>query len=224
METVEKFVLTQDDFLFFERQVLSMGYRENTTTNIRRLFERLEITPPRKVIGREVTYSYKSREIGNNYTVILHTTYIRASKKWRETDTDSGWCLIIEGDKAKYFAKPFLRTKGFILKFLRYAWVTKWKVDHRPLCPECQAYMQIAKKKDKRQYYWACHKNTIHAENKPVFSSWDFGFPLNATKFVNIRREYTIRYHRKNKKEGKIVTPAPKIRKKSIIGKPENLV
>lgn len=219
----EKFVLTHDDFLFLEKTLLDMGYLEETTTYSKRLFERLNLIPPRSITGREATYIYKSREQGNNYTVIIHTTYLKASKKWRDTSTDAAWCLIAEGDNAKYFARPFLRTKGFVLKFLRYAWVTKWKVDHRPLCPQCQDFMDIAKKIEPRGYYWICRNNVRHDENKPVFSPWDFGLPLKASKFVSIRRDYTKRYNDKNKKEGKTPTSARKIRKPWESKKPENL-
>ncbi len=144
-------------------------------------------------------------------------------KSGESRGTDAGWILIAEGDKARYFAKPFNRTKGFILKFLRYAWVTKWKVDNRPLCPECQAYMHITKKASTRQYYFICRHKISHKNGEPVFQPWDVGLPLKALKFVSIRREYTERYNKKIKDEGKIVTPARKIRKPWNIGKPENL-
>ncbi len=220
----KELVLTEDDFLFIERMLLDMGYREFTTGDSKKEFLRLNLSPPRPIVGREVSFSYKAREKGNNYTVILHTTYLKASKKWRDKETDAGWNLITEGDKAKYFAKPFSRTKGFILKFLRYAWVSRWKVEHRPLCPECQALMHIAKKDDKRQYYWICRNNIRHTEDKPVFLPWDFGLPLKATAFVKVRRAYTARYKKKVKKSGLKVTPAQKIRKPWKVGNPENLV
>ena len=219
----EKFVLTKDDFLFLEKTLLDMGYLEETTTYSKRLFDRLNLVPPRTITGRESTYIYKSREQGNNYRVIIHTTYLKASNKWRDTSNDAAWCLIAEGDQAKYFARPFLRTKGLVLKLIRYAWVTKWKVDHRPLCPQCQDFMDIVKRVEPRGYYWICRNNVRHDENKPVFSPWDFGLPFKASKFVDIRREYTKKYNDKNKKEGKTPTPARKIRKSWIVKKPENL-
>jgi len=219
----EVLVLTEDDFLFTERMLLSMGYREFTIGDSRKEFLRLNLSPPRRIVGREVSFGYKPREKGNNYNVVLHTTYVRALKKWRDKDTDAAWNLIADSDKAKYFAKPFSRTKGFILKFLRYAWVSRWKVEHRPLCPECQNLMHIAKKEDKRQYYWICRNDIRHTENKHVFLPWDFGLPLKATAFVKVRRAYTARYKKKVKKSGKNVTPAQKIRKPWDIGNPENL-
>ena len=224
MKTNEVLVLTEDDFLFMERMLLGMGYHEITIGDSKKEFLRLNLSPPRPIIGREASYIYKSREKGNNYSVILHTTYLKAPRKWRDKETDAGWNLIAEGDKAKYFAKPFSRTKGFILKFLRYAWVSKWKVDHRPLCRECQALMNISKKEGSRQYYWSCLNNQMHTENKPVFSSWDFGLPLKASEFVKVRRAYTERYKKKVKKTGKKVIPAQNIRKPWNTKNKENLV
>jgi len=223
VETIENFILTEDDFLFIEHQFLSMGFRENTKFDSARLFERLNLIPPRTITGREASYIYKSHAQGNNYAVIIHTTYLKASKKWRDKGTDAAWCLIAEGDKAKYFAKPFSRTKGFILKLLRYAWVTKWKVDHRPLCPQCHYLMDINRKIEPRQYYWICRNNLRHDVDAPVFEPWDSGLPLKAAKFVSIRRAYTARYHKKLKKEGKVVTPARKIRNPWEIKNLENL-
>ncbi len=221
METKKtELLLTEDDFLFLEKMILSMGYRNITRNDSSKEFLRLNLSPPRPIRGRETSYRYTN----NGYTVFLHTTYLEASKKWRDKGTDAGWILIAEGDKARYFAKPFSRTKGFIMKFLRYAWVTKWKVDNRPLCPECKAYMHITKKVGTRQYYFICRNMISHKKEQPLFLPWDVGLPFNALKFLNIRREYSEKYNKKIKDGGKAVTPARKIRKTWKIGRPENLV
>lgn len=214
----QEFILTENDFLFMERMIFSMGYHKITRSDSSKTFIRLNLSPPRPIVGRETSYKYTN----NGYTVILHTSYLEASKKWRAKGTDVGWNIIVEGDKEKYFAKPFQRTKGFILKFLRYAWISKYKVDNRPLCKECHAYMNIHRKVKTRQYFWVCGNNEKHLESKSVFLSWDYKLPPKALKFVKIRRIYTARYNTKNKKEGKIVTPAAKIRKRWSIGNPEN--
>lgn len=218
MEEV-KFSLSQDDFLFLDRKLLDTGYHKITRSDQRKLFMRLSLIPPREVTGREVTYFYTN----HGYTSIVHTTYLEKEKKWRETGEDSGWVLIREGDRAIYFARPFQRKKGFIIKLLRYAWVTKWKVDHRPLCVECNAYMHIHRKKSSRQYFWICDKVEKHNEQKPIFLPWDYMLPKKAYEFVKIRRSYAERYHKKNKKEGKERKPAPLIRKSWKISNPENL-
>lgn len=215
----EKFSLVSDDFLFLDRKMLDIGYRKITKSDQRKLFARLGLIPPREVTGRETTYFYTN----HGYTAIVHTTYLEKEKMWRQTNEDSGWVLIREGDKAIYFARPFKRTKGFIIRLLRYAWVTKWKVDHRPICDECKAYMFIHRKKNSRQYFWMCDKNENHKEQKPVFHSWDYLLPPKAYDFVKIRRAYTERYYKRNKKMEVVRTPASLIRKQWIISNPENL-
>lgn len=219
-EKTPKFVLTSNDFLFLERMLMNMGYHKITRYDSRKNFLRLNISAPRPIIGRESSYYYNH----NGYTVILHTTYLEKEKKWRNIGIDAGWNLIAQGDKALYFARPFERTKGFIIKFLRYAAISKWKVDHRPLCPKCNAYMVIFRKINTRKYFWACFNTTRHENNSPEFLFWDYELSPDDLKFVNIRREYTQRYNAKNKKEGKKVTPAAVKRKKWVIGKPENLI
>lgn len=218
-EETPKFILTYEDFQFIEKNLLGIGYQKIYQHDSRKTFLRLNLSPPRRIVGREASYWYSH----NGYTVILHTSFLEKEKKWREKGTDIGWNLISEGDEARYFARPFQRKKGFVLKFLRYAWISKWKVDHRPLCPKCQAYMYIQRKKNTRSYYWSCDHNDLHPDGKPVFLSWDYGLPPKATMFIGIRRENTKRYNEKNKKEGKKITPAAVKRKKWIIGKPENL-
>lgn len=215
----ERFNLTTDDFVFLDSKLSELSFSKVNTKDQRKLFHQLGLIPSREITGRETTYSYTN----HGYTVIIHTTYLEKENKWRETGTDSGWVLIRDGDKAIYFARPFQRKKGFILKLLRYAWVTKWKVDNRPLCPECSGYMNIHRKKGKRQYFWMCSKQMYHKEEKFVFLPWDYMLPKKATEFVKIRRAYTEKYKAKNKEEGKERTPAPKIRKKWTISNPENL-
>ena len=197
-----------------------MGYHKITRNDSSRTFTRLKLLPPRPIEGRETSYRYTN----NGYTVILHTTYLELEKKWRDTGTDIGWNLIVEGDKEKYFARPFQRKKGFILKFLRYAWVSKWKVDNRPLCPDCNSYMHIHRKKGTRQYCWICLNSKRHSDHRFTSLCWDHRLPKKATEFVKIRRAYTKRYNDKNRKAGKVVVPAAVIRKKWEIGSPENLI
>jgi hypothetical protein len=218
---LEKFNLTENDFLFLDRMILGMGYHKITKNDSRKTFLRLNLSPPRPIVGRETSYYYNGRN--GVYSVILHTSYLEAEKKWRNTGEDAGWNLIAEGDKPLYFAKPFKRTKGFIIRFLRYAWISKWKVDNRPLCLECHAYMDIQRKRGSRQYFWACHKKEKHTSLNPRFVLWDYGLPKKASEFVRIRRSYSSRYRSKNKKLGIVRRPAAVIRKIWHVGTPENL-
>jgi hypothetical protein len=196
-----------------------MGYHRVTRGDFYRTLVRLDLSAPRSIEGKEASYRYTN----NNYTVKLHTTFLEKEKKWRDKSTDIGWILIVEGDEAKYFARPFQRKKGFVLKFLRYAWITKWKVDHRPLCPECNGYMDIHRKRGTRQRFWICLNKKNHSGGTPTYLSWDHELPRKASEFLEIRRAYAERYNAKNREIGKIPTPAAKIRKKWPIGNPENL-
>lgn len=213
-----KFRLTVDDFVHFNDKMREIGFLSVEISDQKKLFYRLGLIPPREITGREKTYAYHN----HGYTVIVHTTYLEKEKKWRDTGTDSGWVLIREGDEAVYFARPFKRSKGFILKLLRYAWITKWKVDHRPLCSECKGYMSIHRKKGTRQYFWICNKNEYHKELNAIFLPWDYMLPKKASDFVAIRREITEKYKEDNKKKGITRTPSPLLRKKWTISNPEN--
>lgn len=219
----EKFFLTEDDFLFFDKMILSINFVKKSRNSSQTDLIRLGLFPPphRKIFGKETTYEYINPDHG--YKVVVHITYLEEERMWRDKGTDSGWILIVERDKAIYFAKPFQRKKGFIMRMLRYVWVTKWKVDHRPLCPKCQGYMNLARKKTTGQYFWACSKNLFHDNSKPQFLPWDYSLPPKALEFVKIRRAYTASYRAKNIKLGKKVTRASKIRKRWIIKNPHNL-
>jgi hypothetical protein len=215
----EKFELTVDDFVFLDAKMQEIGFLSTEISDQKKLFYRLGLIPPREITGREKTYSYHN----HGYTVIIHTTYLEKEKKWRDTGTDSGWVLIRKGDEAVYFARPFKRSKGFIIKILRYAWITKWKVNNRPLCHECRGYMDIYRKKGSRQYFWICNKSKSHNDQRATFLPWDYMLPKKASEFVSIRRTDTEKYKKKNARDGIERTPAAKIRKKWTISNPENL-
>ena len=197
-----------------------MGYHKVAKSDFHKTFTRLDLSPPRPIEGKEASYRYTN----NNYTVVLHTTYLEKEKKWRDKSTDIGWILIAEGDEAKYFARPFQRKKGFILKFLRYAWISKWKVDNRPLCPSCRHYMNISRRMGTRQYFWSCFKKEKHPSDNAEFLSWDHELPKEAAEFLEIRRSVAEKYNIKNRKNNKKVIPAAVRRKKWPIGNPENLI
>ncbi len=215
----KKFGLTTEDFEFLDDKMKSMDFRKTSILGQKKLFRRLGLVPPREIKGRETTYLYHN----NGYTVVVHTTYLEREKKWRGAGEDAGWVLIKNRDRAVYFARPFQRKKGFLLKLLRYAWITKWKIDHRPLCPTCSAYMNVKRKSGSRQYFWMCDRKEKHESDGFVFLPWDYMLPKKATEFVTIRRAYTEKYNELSKKAGIQRRPAGTIRKKWIIKKPENL-
>lgn len=216
----KKVKLTKEDFLFVATILLDWGFKKITRLASANTFRRLDLSAPRKIVGREVGFVYVSE---NGYKVIVWTSYLEEEEEWREVGTDICWVLISEGDRAKYFAKPLARIDGVIMKLLRYAWVSKWKVDNRPHCDECDDYMHIHRKKNTRQYFWICKKDDHHEDHKPRFKSWDFKLPPKAKEFVTIRRDLTKKYKEFNEKNGITPTPAAVKRKKWPIGKPHNV-
>ena len=213
--------LTTEDMNTIDREMIKMGFRNRTTHDSRKVFERLGLIPPRKIIGREEGYEYSN----NGYTVKCWTSFVKSLNKFREVGKDVAWILAVEGDQALYFARPLQRRSGtMVQRFLSYAWVTKWKIDHRPLCKHCKAYMNIFRKEHSRSYMWICKNSEKHPSGKFQFESWDIGLPDKAQAFVDIRRENTKRYKAKNQKEGKHPIPAPINRNPWKVGTLENLV
>lgn len=212
-------ILTVEDMEYLHTEMIKMGYHNRSPKDSAKVFKRLDLMPPRKVHGREEGYEYTK----NGYTTRSWTSFVKALKKFRDKGEDAGWNLIAEGDEALYFARPFQRTKGFIRKFLCYAWISKWKVDHRPLCPHCNAWMHIYRKGN-RQYMWICRNSDLHPDKKFHFESWDLGLPKKAQAYIDLRRAATQYYNKKNKKENKSPTPAPFLRKPWVIMNPQNLV
>lgn len=217
---INKFKLTKEDFIFLQGYLLSWGFVKITRRDFAKVFRRLDLQMPRRRTDRETGFMYTN----NGYTVIVWTSYIEDEEKWRDTGTDYAWVLIKEGDFVKYFAKPLIRMKSMILKLLRYAWVSKWRVDNRHLCPKCDAYMDIGKRHDRRGYYHICKNTDKHEDGLPFTYGWDHNLPPLAQEFVNIRREYTRQYKERNKRLGLTPKPIATIRKRAIVNKPENLV
>ena len=197
-------VLTKEHFMALYATLIEIGFEKIVSKGS-------NLVPPRDTVGTETSFIYTSK---NGYSVIVHTTYLEKEDKWRDVATDNGWVLIAEHGKEKYFCRPFKRTsEEFIFKILRYAWVTKWKVDHRPLCPVCGSMMEIFYESSPRACFWICRKIKFHKDHKPEMLRWDHGLPEHAQEFVDIRRNYTARYTAKNAQSGVTPTPAPVIRK-----------
>jgi hypothetical protein len=224
---VNEIALRKKDFVFIAETSMEWGYKLNTKLDSSKTFERLQLSPPRKLPGREAILTYHNSNTG--YTSRVPTSYLEAQEIWRKTGTDYFWIMITEADVEKYFTKPFKRptkeedVEKFVLEVLRYIWIAKWRVDHRWVCPKCSAFMDITRKKGTRQYYHACMRMNQHPDGKPVFLGWDYELPARAKEFVKIRRELSAKYRERNKKAGIIRKPAATIRKKWEIGKPENL-
>ena len=166
-------------------------------------------------------------EFGLKRTVNFMTVYVWTSfsRITHETqDDDMGWVLITQGDRAHYFAHPFRRTEGFILRIARMAWVACHKAANRPMCPECDKLMNIHQNRDTGATFWYCQNPDVH--QKPVYKSWDCSLKKGGTAqaFVDSLRKPRASYRKRNKKAGYQPTPARKIRIRWNVTRPQNQV
>jgi hypothetical protein len=137
---------------------------------------------------------------------------------------DLGWTLISEGDTGCYFAKPFRRTKNYVKNILSYAWICKFKIENRPLCPTCHRFMKIARGKALRSRYWRCDNPSMHKEH--VHIDWDFGLGPKAKSFLAGRRKETCRYNKKRAAEGKAPLGTAMLMRADrwVVTRPENKI
>ena len=224
--------LTVSDFKFLEREMLAMGYRLKSHRQLKIDFKRLDLSAPRKKKGREATFLY-----GNNFLqAVAHTTFDLDNQEWREEDL--GWHLIKEKDRIKYFSKPLRRTKNFISNFLMRARVNRWRIDNRPICPECKRFMEIKTRwtynheefrwESTGQYFWGCLQKDNHQDNRLISVGWDdIGpkkeIPKDLGKYVKEMRRRVASHRRREKLLGIKRRSMRFIRKAWSIGKPENL-
>ena len=190
----------EDDFAFLKKELEKLGFREITGVEFYNQFKRLKLKAPRRRLGKEVGFMFYA----NGLTVFVWTTWLRKEKRARKED--AAWVLITEGGEAPYFSHPIHRTKNFIRNLLCQAWIARWRILHRPLCPECSQFMQIVRGKGVKSRYWSCLNIGEHESKRPVRLSWDHGLPPKAKKYVDDLRKKRAAFRAKQRKAGK---PAP---------------
>ena len=207
----EKVLPDAMSFAAFARSLLKRGFRKIGKREFGRDQERLGITPPSPRKGKETGFTFSA----SGLTVVVWTTFLEAEGVAR--DQDSGWVLIREGDEARYFARPMMRTKNFLYRLLLAACIAKVRIENRPLCPTCQAFMKITEGKYLKQRYWSCCK-----DHGKVTLPWDHSLPPEVLEYLKDIRNARARYRRKLAKEGK--TPGKALLKRIgwKVGRPEN--
>jgi hypothetical protein len=203
-------------FASFEKALLRRGFRRLSEAEFRSDFIRLRLQAPSPREGREVGFSFAA----NGLEVVVWTTFLARAGRAREED--AGWVLIKDGDDVRYFSHPLHRTQNFLHNLLWTACIARWKVEHRPLCPQCGALMKIAYGKGLKARYWGCTRTTVH--KNPTFLSWDHGLPREALDFLEPRRKRRAQYHAKLRKEGKSPGAGIQRRRKWKVGRPANIV
>lgn len=191
-----------EEFAEFDRHMLSIGFRRITKIEFSISYHRFGLVAPSPRSGREVGYAFAA----NGLVAKIWSSYIFEEETIREED--AGWALIEEEDRAVYFAAPLNRTKNFLTKLLKYAYVVRWRVLHRHLCPECKEFMHIAKGKHPKQVYWICRRWGFHFEKGYIFRTWDWGIPYRMKRFLFQERKRRARYRQSLADNGIVVTRA----------------
>lgn len=210
----EKVLPEAEEFAKFCESLEKRGFRRLGRGEFGKDSVRLGLEAPFPRTGREVGYSFSA----NGLTVNVWTTFLAQEECAR--DQDAGWVLIKEGDTVLYFSHPLHRTKRFLYTLLGYACVARLRVLNRPLCPKCQARMDIAVGKGLKARYWRCQRPQAHGTSVNV--SWDAGLPKEAMDFLRKLRKRRARYRAKLKKEGKTPGTAMLQRRGWRVTRPEN--
>jgi hypothetical protein len=208
--TPAKVLPSKEDFDFLQTELRRRGFREITGSEFHRDFKRLGLVAPRPRKGRETGFVFTA----NQLTVKIWTTWL--SDKLEAREEDAGWVLIVDRDSARYFCRPLHRTKNFVRNLLRHAWIAWWRVLHRPLCPECKQFMDIAYGRGIGARYWRCNRLANHSSGKPENVDWDINLPPRAKKYVEEWRRERRRYLLRRRREGKPENPARFRRKRWV--------
>lgn len=194
----KKVLPTAGEGKYLGQELIKLGFRQVTRNDWKFVRETEDLKVPRKRTGYEIGYVY----FANGYLVYVWTTF--DAETFEAFESDAGWVLVVgEGNKRLYSSPRLHRTKYFISRILSYAWICKWKIDHRPLCPECKKAMVLARGKHLKQRYWKCAYRKGHVNHKNVNISWDSNLPKKAQKFLDERRKKRSKYRKKRRKEGK---------------------
>ncbi len=206
--------VTYAKFCKLEKELRAMGFAEIYRREMAVIRKAYGLVPPREIRSGEIGFKYSA----HGHTVKVWTSCLRSAvEKCRRAKSsfcvddvivsrpageDMGWVLIIDSQgRAQYFARPVVRTKGFVLTLLRRTWITRWKILNRPLCPMCGSFMVICSTAYGGNY-WGCYKRRAHPHGQPAFAPWDADLPPKALKFAKAWRKQYYRYLKAERKKG----------------------
>ncbi len=203
-------------FGWLNHNLLRRGFRAVSRVEFKKDYVRLGLQAPSPRRGREVGFIFSA----NGLDVKVWTTFVAEEGEAREKD--AGWVVINDSDEARYFSHPVLRTKNFLHNLLWHACIAKWRAEHRPLCPSCDARMRIAYGQGLKSRFWKCVRPQFHM--KSVSLSWDVGLPQAAFDFLRPLRRRRARYALQLRQVGKEPGGALRRRKGWKITRPGNIV
>lgn len=189
------------------RELRRRGFRSVTGVEFHNDFRRFELKAPRPRPGRETGFVFTA----NGLSVRVWTTWLPRENKAREVD--SAWVLITDGDRPLYFSRPIHRTKNFTVNLLRAAWIARWRILYRPICPECKRFMDICRGRGLKSRYWGCKRAALHKSGGAIRLNWDYVLPPKARRCVESLRRESERYRRERRASGKPIGAALLTRK-----------
>lgn len=148
----------------------------------------------------------------NGLKVVVWTTWEKADSMTRIRNSDAGWVIILDNERTVYFSHPIHRTKNFLQNLLYQVQIAWWRVLHRPKCPECDEFMDIAFGKGLKSRYWKCSRRLRHSNRKSINCPWDVALPSTIKNYLKSLRGKRARYFKKRRREGKDVCAAMKKR------------
>jgi hypothetical protein len=168
-------------FAKFSREIQRHGFQIVNKTRFRQIFHDRHLRAPRKTQDSEVGFHYEE----NDLEVWVWTTR-KTTGGFNAVDT--GWVLITQNGVRKYVGRPSIRTKNFLTRLLRRAWVAAWRVHTRPTCKECGTFFMIVRGRFKKQRYWRRFCSCMKTEENPRTLSWNFNkhlMPKEAQEFLD---------------------------------------
>ncbi|MBI4088760.1 hypothetical protein HY415_01560 [Candidatus Kaiserbacteria bacterium] len=215
-EMPAKVLPSEEEFARCCRWFKNREFRQMSRQEFSKDFRRLGLTAPSPREGREAGFVFHA----NGLEVVAWTTFLTREGYARERD--AGWVLIKDGDEVKYFTHPLHRTENFLFRLRMYARIAQFRVQNRPLCPDCGALMKIARGKGFKARYWRCSRLAYH--RSAITLSWDHELPPEALDFLRTERKKRIRYARMLRAKGKEPGAALRRRRGWRITRPDNLV
>jgi hypothetical protein len=162
------------------------------------------LIPPRNLNGVERGYVYRAKDPLNEMEAVTWTTGIRSTGEPRPKGTDTGKNLIRYKGKARYHAKPTLRTKNYVDNMYWKARANKERIDNRPKDTFKGDYMLIEQGKGNiHQRYWMsveCNKYNGGRYEKVGF---DYGLSPETQEHVKKRRKKVSAHNEKLRAAGK---------------------
>ncbi|TSC91728.1 MAG: hypothetical protein CEN90_192 [Parcubacteria group bacterium Licking1014_17] len=179
-----------------------LGFRGLDGHEIKRMIQTHSLKEPKRMRPFEPGLSHILSSADGVYHVVVHTSVVLRTLKWRKKG--SGWVIInqiVDGKPVRvYISHPIYRTKFFVQRLCALAEAARARVRNIPSCPRCGKPMTIEEGKNK-SYTFICRGE--NHRTRPEFGDWDADVPAKALCIVKLMRRKRASYRRNLKKTGR---------------------